>query len=116
MVDTEDFDLLGADDESADRGNRWRRKLRGPLHDVLTRALPDLRSDTVGEEFCDLTKLAKALSLSKQGVYKWFKPGRKNQIPRNQVERIVEMSKRQTTGGHDFTPITREDFWEFLPR
>ncbi len=112
-----DYDtLLGTNDEVADRGNRWKRISRGPLHDVLTRALPDFKSKVKGEDICDLNKLAAALDMSKQGVYKWFKPGRKNQIPPNQVDRIVEMSHQQKTGGSGFRPITREDFWDFLPR
>lgn len=113
----EDYDsLLGTADENADRGNRWKRISRGPLHDVLTRALPDFMSTVTGENICDLNKLAAALDMSKQGVYKWFKPGRKNQIPPNQVDRIVTMSQNQKTAGADFKPVTREDFWDFLPR
>ncbi len=115
MVTTEFDALLGDEGGSADRGNRWKRVSRGPLHEVLTRALPDFKSAVNGENICDLNKLAEALEMSKQGVYKWFKPGRKNQIPTEKVERIVEMSEAQTTGGPDFQPVTRNDFWDFLP-
>ena len=114
---TDDYDsLLGLGEKVADRGNRWKRISRGPLHDVLTRALPDFKSQVKGEDMCDLNKLATALDMSKQGVYKWFKPGRKNRIPPTQVNRIVAMSQSQKTGGRDFKPITREEFWDFLPR
>jgi len=116
IVSTDYDSLLGTDGEIGGRGNRWKRISRGPLHDVLTRALPDFKSKVKGEDICDLNNLAVALGMSKQGVYKWFKPGRKNQIPPNQVDRIVEMSAQQKHGGHGFKPITREDFWEFLPR
>ncbi len=108
--------LLGTGDDATDRGNRWKRVRRGPLHDVLTRALPDFRSTVKGEDFCDLNKLAEALNMSKQGVYKWFKPGRANQIPRTQVDRIVEMSQNQKTAPGNFVPVTQADFWDYLPR
>ena len=113
---TSDIDTLlgGTEPPQPARGHRWKRASRGPLHDLLTRALPDLIDDR--SQVANLHKLAAALNLTYQGVYKWFRPGRTNQIAANQVERIVEMSQKQTTGGADFVPVTREDFWDFLPR
>lgn len=87
------------------------RVSRGPLHDLITKALPDLKSP---DGVCDLHKLAEELSMSYQGIYKWFRPGRDNRLPANQVDRIVEMSANQTTGGRGFKPAKREDFWPYL--
>ncbi|MFC5394228.1 hypothetical protein [Bosea vestrisii] len=107
-------DILGSQEpKQAARGHRWKRESRGPLHDLITKALPDFVDD--GDSVANLHKLADALDLTYQGVYKWFRPGRKNQIAKNQVQRIVAMSEQQTSGGADFVPVKSADFWEFLP-
>lgn len=89
-----------------------KRKVQGPLHNVLTRALPDMVDAENG--MCNLHTLAKALGLSPQGVYKWMKPNRPNRLPKSQIEKIVKLSEKQTTAGIEFVPATANDFWEFL--
>ncbi len=90
---------------------------RGPLHQVLTEKLPDLRGPG---GVCDLHRLALELGMTHQGVYKWMKPGRPNQLPFAQVKRIVALSERQSLRGLDtqekeqWSPATEADFFEFI--
>lgn len=102
-------DMLGT---APAKKRRKARSSRGPLHDLLTSALPDFLHARDG--VCDLDRLANALDLTRQGVYKWMKPGRANRVPARQVDEIVKLSKNQKKGGRNFVPATREDFWQFL--
>jgi len=109
---TDTDNLLG--DADRPRNARYKRESRGPLHDLITRALPDLVDQEHG--VANLHKLAEALEMTYQGVYKWFKPGRQNLISTNRVDRIVEMSRNQSNPPEGFKPVTQADFWDFLPR
>ncbi|TPI86426.1 helix-turn-helix domain-containing protein [Mesorhizobium sp. B2-8-9] len=102
-------DMLGM---APAKKRRKARSSRGPLHDLLTQALPDFMHARDG--VCDLDRLAEKLDMTRQGVYKWFKPGRANRIPAKQVEEIVKLSANQRKRGREFVPATREDFWQFL--
>lgn len=120
MVDaTQTDDLLGT--ESGDAPHRRRknatRKSQGPLHDVLTAALPDM----VGPgNVCDLHKLADRLGITQQAIYKWMRPNYPNRIPFKQARAIVQMSQNQTlsrlTAGerHRWHPATEKDFFDFV--
>ncbi len=104
-------DMLGGDVAPV-RKRRKARSSRGPLHDLLTRVLPDLMH--LRDHVCDLDRLAEALKLTRQGVYKWMKPGRPNRIPPSQVDKIVKLSANQRNKPAGFKPATREDFWQYL--
>ncbi len=71
--DIEDL-IGGTEPPKLVRGHRWKRATRGPLHDLLTRALPDLVDER--SKVVNLHKLADALNMTYQGVYKWFICGR----------------------------------------
>jgi hypothetical protein len=103
--------LLDDLDDDMPRSTRKKpRSSRGPLHDILTRGLPDLVDKTSIPPVCDLHKLAVVLKMSPQGVYKWFQPGRNNAIPFRRVTKIVALSEKQKSGGKAFKPLTLQDF------
>lgn len=107
-------DLLDdPEDDSMPKTRKKPRSSRGPLHDILTRGLPDLVDKTSNPPVCDLHKLAQKLEMSPQGVYKWFQPGRNNAVPFRRVTTIVELSSKQRTGGRGFKPLTLQDFSAF---
>lgn len=86
------------------------RTHRGELHALLSRGLPDLCRDGI----CQVGMLAKTLDLRTQTIYKWMRSDRKQQIPKNQIERIIALSHRQTGGDFDFVPLTIQDLWPFV--
>lgn len=111
MSDIEE--MLGFDHDTRPKPIR-RAKTRqnlGPLHELLTEKLPDL---TGPGGVCDLHKLAKELSMTYQGVYKWMPPKRKNQLPFKQVKRIVALSERQKRAPEGFVPATEADFHPYI--
>lgn len=106
-------DLLGSSTAAAPINIRAKKmESRGPLHDVLTRGLPDLKHPQFG--VCDLRRLAHELQMSVQGVYKWFKPGRPNRIASATADRLINLSKTQKKRGRDFEPLTHETLWKFI--
>jgi hypothetical protein len=108
-------DLLGDEDTGRPDTNNRRNKARkslGPLHDLLTERLPDLRHPAYG--VCDLHELAKLRGMSFQGVYKWFRPNHPNKLPVGQVDFLVDLSARQKDVGDDFVPLSRDDLWPFV--
>lgn len=102
-------EMLGEDDGKPKPRRPPRRDL-GALHTVLTRGLPDLCDDNV----CNLHKLASSLHLTYQAVYKWMRPNHRHQLPANQIERIVALSKNQTSGKRNFKPLEISDLWPFV--
>lgn len=87
------------------------RAYSGQLHIILSRGLPDY-CDPVG--VCEVRKLADALNLRTQTVYKWMRNGHKHRLPKNQVDRILELSKRQLNGGPKFQPLEIQDLWPYV--
>lgn len=87
------------------------RTFSGELHKVLSRGLPD---------YCDengvmmVGRLAAAMQLRTQTVYKWMRVGFNHQIPKFQIDRIIELSKVQWSGGNNFKPLQIQDLWPFV--
>lgn len=107
-------DLLGGSDPKNGKTKLTRRTpvSRGPLHEVFTRGLPDLVNEE--HKICDINKLAKALEVTPQCIYRWMPVGKHPTIPLRQADRIIALSEKQTTGSDDFKPLTRDDFIKFL--
>lgn len=88
------------------------RKSRGPLHDRMSQFLPDFVDE--GENCCNLQRLAIALEMTPQGVYKIFRPGRTNRVSPNVVDLLVELSSLTKKRSPGFRPATVQDFWDFV--
>jgi hypothetical protein len=82
----------------------------GPLHVLLTKGLPDL-VDEGG--VLDTRKLAVLVGISYQALYKWFE---RNQVPSKRIGILINLSKKQKKVKEGFSPLVRDDFWEFLAR
>lgn len=87
-----------------------RQQSLGPLHDLLTRGLPDLVKEN---GILDTEALAHRMGISFQAVYKWYT---RNQLPSKRLQRIIDISKSQTKKPKDFKVLKRDDFWEFIAR
>lgn len=93
------------------RNKTRRTEYLGGLHKLLTRGIPDL-VDAAG--VLDTRVLAKEVGVSYQAVYKWFE---RNQVPSKRIKTLIRLSKSTKKKPRtDWTPITRDDFWEFLSR
>lgn len=88
------------------------QKSMGELHDLLTKKLPDFVDPNSG--VCNLKTLAKARGITFQGVYKWFRNKKKNRVTYQLAEWLVDLSKKQTTGGPKFVPMTFDDIKRFI--
>lgn len=89
-----------------------KRTSRGPLHDILTRGLPDLCTEDEEGTVCNLHELAKLLGISAQAMYGYM--GRKQRLPKFRAEQIIQMSKTQKTGGARFRPLQITDIWDYI--
>lgn len=87
------------------------RGFSGELHILLSRGLPDL-CDSSG--IMEVRKLADALNVRTQTVYKWMRNGHKHQLPKNQVDRILELSKQQLNVDKKFKQLQIADLWPFV--
>ncbi len=105
-------DDFGLDDDRPSRKPRSKPKRRneylGKLHELLTKGLPDFVDDA---GILDTKKVADLLGISFQALYKWFE---RDQIPAKRIAVIVTLSKKQKKKGESFSPLVRDDFWEFL--
>jgi hypothetical protein len=90
----------------------YRRKNRGKLHELISRALPDFCGK---DGICNLHRLAAALDMSYQGTHRWMPmDGSGDSIPAARAKAIIELSQRQKTGGSKWKPVSMEDFHPFL--
>lgn len=86
-----------------------RTEYLGKLHILLTKGLPDMVDE---QGILDTRALAKYLGISYQALYKWFE---REQIPPKRIGGILVLSKKQKK--HEgFSPLVRDDFWEFMSR
>jgi hypothetical protein len=86
---------------------------RGPLHEILTRGLPDLRNKRTG--LISMKKLAEALDITKQSVYQnWFYPDRPNRVPATKIQRLIDLSASQKSRPADYEPLTAESLLPFV--
>lgn len=92
-------------------GNK-KRTSRGPLHDRMTKFLPDFIEP--GDGCASIHRIAMALGMSNQGVYKMMRPGVPNRIEPKIAEMLVELSSLSKKRDSDFRPATIADFWEFV--
>lgn len=109
-----DYELLGIEEPKTRKPKK--AKELGPLHDLLMRGLPDYMN---GEMF-DTHKLARTMKVTRAAIYKWFE---KNQVPSKRAAEFIRLSeatknkpKTMQVGGREvkWTPLNREDFWEFI--
>ncbi len=88
----------------------------GPLHALLMRGLPDYIDPN---NILDVRKLAKAVGISYQALYKWFESGHVSAKRLNTIIYLSEHSVKiplPNAGEQPWKPLTREDFWDFLSR
>ncbi len=105
-------DMLGTDDGRPKHVRKPKTRANlGPLHELLTAKLPDLKGEG---DVCDLHKLARELAMTYQGVYKWMRPNKSPSLPFRQAERIVKLSERQKKKPKDFVPATVADFHPYI--
>ena len=112
---SDDLEKLVFDDQ---RYPRRRKKARqrvdlGPLNKLLTRGLPSYCDE---DGMLDVKqKLAPSMGCSYQAVYNMFQ---RESVSRRRVDQLVHMSEQ--TPAHlrpdGFTPLHRDDFWDFLGR
>lgn len=115
----DDRDLLGINDNKYPARRARKQKDLGPLHDLLTRGLPEY-VDEGG--MLDVKRLAIDLSVSYQSVYHIFTRG---SISKKRINQVLELSKRtkpanrpetMVVSGREvlWSPLVLDDFWAFI--
>lgn len=120
MTDFDDIEMLGFDTDKYPKPKRRRveRREHGRLHSLLKEGLPDF----VEDDLFDVRSLARKVGVSFQAMYKWFD---NELIPAKRIEMMIYLSENtrkrprpKLVDGKkvSWSPLRREDFWEFLSR
>ena len=114
MAKTKDDDILGGKAARKPRDTVYRRKNRGELHTLISKALPFICGP---DGVANLHKLAEKLELTYAAVHKWMPPGEEHCIPPKRAEQIVDLSTDYADSGSapkGFKPVSKADFLPYF--
>jgi hypothetical protein len=110
-------EFLGASDNGypAPKTKKARKAKALTLEQVLYNGLPHYRMEYRGYLILDSKRLARDMGISYQALYQWFV---RNRVSAKRAKQLIAISEKyqRKFPREEFTPLTRDDFWEFYAK